>query len=128
MKIYFSITKCDIYVGVDMDFFPWSRLFKIFFFVPFYLFEINFLYVQLNRMSSKVLSLLLLVQKHQPSYNYQITTCTKGVIIKFFNEIVKIMRFYVCRTCRMELETDLGVLKNQIILHNSLVYGTAVCF
>ena len=52
MKIYFSITKCDIYVGVDMDFFPWSRLFKIFFFVPFYLFEINFLYVQLNRMST----------------------------------------------------------------------------
>ena len=55
----------------------------------------------------------------------QITTCIKGVIIKLFNEMVKISRLYVCR---MELEADLGVLKNQIILHNSLVYGTAVCF
>ena len=46
-------------------------------------------------------------------------------MVKLFNEMVKIGRLHVCR---MELEADLGVLKNQIILHNSLVYGTALCF
>ena len=67
INIYFSITKCDIYVGVNDILLKIIQ--KLFLFPSTSLKLISFMYI----MSSKVLSLLLLVQKHQPIYNFQIT-------------------------------------------------------